>query len=613
VAKNNLWGAAGDPTKTLQQLMSAQGYTQREVGEDGRMQWGMQTEDGWVPMRSDSESLANAQDTMNQQYHTPDGQFVRIGDLSNRPINDEQKQQLMAQAIQHPQYGLVVPSDVYKQAQLASSTSGSQTGIGKLGSKLGDYGPQIAAAAITAGGASGAFGAGTVAAEGAAGGGLAGAGGAGAGGTAATTSPFIASEAGMAAPTALGPAAASTSGGGIGLGSGATGYGVSGTAAIPAAGGATASGITSGQVIQGLGTAGLLAAFSRGGTKSTQTTTPGALSAEEQEFVKLQTELAQLQLKNLKGLEPFQQEILNQAMQSWKDQQSYQGELNKLVTPQQRAQAEAAEFTRAQKLGPMQDEILQMQLDQMRQGTKATPDQLASIREATDAGIFAGSADIDTSTQRGIGLISDELANSRGLRLTDSPIMNEAGRLARTGMDQKASLINNLRSNEAQARLNYPLAVQGLQSQINQNQQGILQNASQFQANLQQRAYQNRLALTGQASNTGIGLASINAGAPRGQQGSTTTMDRGFGLQDYGALFSGIGALQSFSDRRLKDSYGVVGKTDRGIDLHVYRFKGEDENDPLRLGVMADEVKRVNPSAVRTHRSGYQIVDYARL
>jgi hypothetical protein len=357
----------------------------------------------------------------------------------------------------------------------------------------------------------------------------------------------------------------------------------------------------------------MLGVAAKGGTKSTQTTTPGALSAEEQEFVKLQTELAQLQLKNLKGLEPFQQEILNQAMQSWKDNTNYQTELNKLVTPQQRAQAEAAEFTRTQKLGPMQEEILQMQLDQMRQGSKATPEQLASIREATDAGILAGSGDIDTATQRGIGLISDELANSRGLRLTDSPIMNEAGRLARTGMDQKASLINNLRANEANAKLNYPLAVQGLQSNINQGQQSILQNASQFQADLQQRAYQNRLALTGQASNTGLGLASINAGAPRGQQGSTTTSNRGLGIQDYGAIFSGIGSLAAYSDRRLKDDYGVVGRTDGGIDLHVFRYKWEDDNDPLRLGPMAQEVAKVRPWAVKRHSSGYLTVDYARL
>jgi len=175
----NLWGTAGDPTQTLAQLMAALGYTQRAVGEDGRMQWGRQTEDGWKPMRSDSEELSNSQDTLNQQYHTPDGQFVRIGDRQ-LPLNEEQRQQLMSSAIQHPQYGLVVPADTYSQAVKHSYTGGAHLGPLNL-ERLGDYGPQAAAAAITMGGASGAFAGGTVAAEGAAGAGAAAGGAAGAG------------------------------------------------------------------------------------------------------------------------------------------------------------------------------------------------------------------------------------------------------------------------------------------------------------------------------------------------------------------------------------------------------------------------------------------------
>ena len=180
----NLWGTSGDPTRTLEQLMAGQGFTSRQVGgEDERMQWGQMGDDGgWNPMRSDSETLANSQDTLNQQYHTPDGQFVRIGDRQ-LPVGQEQLAGLMGQAIDHPQYGRVVPVSAYNEAVKASYTGGSQLYLDPVmhaiapnaynpsmnAERLGDYGPQALAAAITAGGASGAFGGATVAAEGAAG------------------------------------------------------------------------------------------------------------------------------------------------------------------------------------------------------------------------------------------------------------------------------------------------------------------------------------------------------------------------------------------------------------------------------------------------------------
>ena len=67
------------------------------------------------------------------------------------------------------------------------------------------------------------------------------------------------------------------------------------------------------------------------------------------------------------------------------------------------------------------------------------------------------------------------------------------------------------------------------------------------------------------------------------------------------------------SDRRLKTDYGKVAETRGGIGLHLYRYKWEDERDPLRLGVMADELEKVIPSAVVTHRSGIKMVDYAQV
>lgn len=360
-----------------------------------------------------------------------------------------------------------------------------------------------------------------------------------------------------------------------------------------------------------------------GGSSTTVTNTTGPMSAEEKELIKLNSELAQRQLANIDALAPFQQELLDLSLADLRRTAAGSAALDAAITPEQQAAFAKSEFERAQKFGPIQDELLQLQLDSLRRGGAATPEQIAQIREATDAGIAAGSADIDLQTERGIGLISDELANSRGMRLSDTPILREATLLARGGADQKASLTKNLRSAEATARLNHPLAVQQVQSGINMNQQNIATNAAQFQADLRQRAFQNRLALTGQGSSFGLGLASINDqgqalnALTRNRMANTTqtqnTSGGGIGLSGIGSILSAGAQIYQASDRRLKDDYGVVARTEEGVPLHLFKYKGEDDNDPLRLGVMADDMEKVNPAAVKRHSSGYKVVDYAAI
>lgn len=65
----------------------------------------------------------------------------------------------------------------------------------------------------------------------------------------------------------------------------------------------------------------------------------------------------------------------------------------------------------------------------------------------------------------------------------------------------------------------------------------------------------------------------------------------------------------SFSDRRLKTDIKKIGKLDNGLKLYSYRYKGDDTP---QVGVMAQEVEKVKPSAVATHESGYKMVDYAQ-
>lgn len=78
-----------------------------------------------------------------------------------------------------------------------------------------------------------------------------------------------------------------------------------------------------------------------------------------------------------------------------------------------------------------------------------------------------------------------------------------------------------------------------------------------------------------------------------------------------GTVAKGVSAAASagaFSDIRLKRDVQAIGETPAG--LPVYRFKYIFSASP-QIGVMAHEVMELFPEAVRTHPSGYLMVDYS--
>jgi len=66
--------------------------------------------------------------------------------------------------------------------------------------------------------------------------------------------------------------------------------------------------------------------------------------------------------------------------------------------------------------------------------------------------------------------------------------------------------------------------------------------------------------------------------------------------------------LPFLSDRRAKENIKRVGTLDNGLPVYAFNYKGH----PVRqIGLMADEVELVNPSAVVT-LDGTQYVDYEK-
>lgn len=64
-----------------------------------------------------------------------------------------------------------------------------------------------------------------------------------------------------------------------------------------------------------------------------------------------------------------------------------------------------------------------------------------------------------------------------------------------------------------------------------------------------------------------------------------------------------------FSDRRLKTDIKKVGKTDGGLPVYTYRYKGDGKT---HMGVMAQEVKKKTPEAVGNF-NGLLAVDYSKV
>jgi hypothetical protein len=63
----------------------------------------------------------------------------------------------------------------------------------------------------------------------------------------------------------------------------------------------------------------------------------------------------------------------------------------------------------------------------------------------------------------------------------------------------------------------------------------------------------------------------------------------------------------SFSDRRLKHDIEAVGTLDNGLTVYIFRYVNDAQK---YLGLMADEVKKIHPHAVRDFH-GYDQVNYA--
>lgn len=76
-----------------------------------------------------------------------------------------------------------------------------------------------------------------------------------------------------------------------------------------------------------------------------------------------------------------------------------------------------------------------------------------------------------------------------------------------------------------------------------------------------------------------------------------------------GSMIGGLGGLFSLSDERAKTDKEKIGETKDGIGIWSFKYKGDKKT---QIGLMAQEVEKHRPEAVKKLPSGLLAVDYGR-
>lgn len=152
-------------------------------------------------------------------------------------------------------------------------------------------------------------------------------------------------------------------------------------------------------------------------------------------------------------------------------------------------------------------------------------------------------------------------------------------------------------------------ALQGIDLTQRARQQGMAEQGfySQMPINLLNAVRSGSQVQTPQSGSAGpaanyLGAAQAQGQAALGQYGAQ--------VGQYNNTLGTLGTIAAafMSDRRLKSNIERIGTHPKGFGLYEYDLFGE-----RRQGVMADEVEKVIPEAVKTHESGFKMVDYGKL
>ena len=311
--------------------------------------------------------------------------------------------------------------------------------------------------------------------------------------------------------------------------------------------------------------------------------------------------------KGEQQLQGVQLDFANAALRAFQNQGSYQqlqgglgtaaiGQLGGIqdmlntLPQEERAGFVRDFFQQSQAAGQRAGEISDIEMQRIRSGGAATPEQIANINAAAQAEMESGLSDINRSALSQMQMVGTELAPRLGLHRSDTPILDRGNRIGAEAVNAAGRLSSDVRGRAAQAQLNYPLAANQVMSGMSQAQQGIGYSRADVLANLNQQAFQNRLALTGQVGQQGLGLAT-GYNVPAAQQSLRPTLASSSKSSSLGLNMT----QPSISSREMKeilstpDGAEILEKIE-SLPVAFWRYlAGEDRHD--HIGTFAEDFK----------------------
>ena len=249
-------------------------------------------------------------------------------------------------------------------------------------------------------------------------------------------------------------------------------------------------------------------------------------------------------------------------------------EVNKFLPEGQQIQGQALDF--ASKQIGAQGDLLQSEVDAIKNGYNLTPDQAKLIDQGAQAAIDSGLSDLSKYRDDSLRQLTQETSQARGLRPEDTPIVDVGGRIVNESDRLAQQLITQVRGQAAQQKLDYPITVGNAQAARTQAQQTLGANTMNYVQNLLTQAFNNRLNLTSTTGQIGLGLAGIGPspstlGALSGErtaQATTTTTQPGMG---FGSFLTGLGSAAGGVGGLLKgaSSAGLFGNAASAAALVV--------------------------------------------
>lgn len=131
--------------------------------------------------------------------------------------------------------------------------------------------------------------------------------------------------------------------------------------------------------------------------------------------------------------------------------------------------------------------------------------------------------------------------------------------------------------------------------------------AGEFYANIQNRFADNYMQRLLGISGQGLQASGVVAGA--GQVGESSSRSK----PGIGGFLGGLGSTVAASDKNCKKNIVRIGTLGE-IGIYLFNYIHDEDEEPLRVGVMAQEVKESYPDALGPVTiDGFMTVDYGKL